>query len=188
VNVAQAFLTSGQVPARQGNAHLQIVPYQLFATADSWLVLAVGNDGQWQRFCQVADRPDLASDPRFLTNTQRVQLREILVPIVDKVMRSRTTSVWLESLTSANVPHAPVWNYQSVFESPQQAARGMRLSVRDPDGREVDLIGSPFHIEGTPLPEPRMPPGLGDDTDAVLSELLGYDATRLAMLREKGVV
>src|SRR5712692_2384810 len=94
VNVAQAHLTSGQVPPRQGNAHLQIVPYQLFATADGWLVLAVGNDGQWQRFCQSAGRNDLAADARFTTNTLRVQNRNQLVPIVEALMKSRTSQDW----------------------------------------------------------------------------------------------
>src|SRR5205085_10493637 len=91
VNVAQAYLTSGQVPPRQGNAHLQIVPYQLFATADGWLVLAVGNDGQWQRFCKAAGREDLAADTRFSTNTLRVQNRHQLVPMIEKLMMSRAT-------------------------------------------------------------------------------------------------
>src|SRR5204862_6986660 len=98
VNVAQAYLTSGAVPPRQGNAHLQIVPYQLFATSDPWLVLAVGNDGQWQHFCKAANRPDLAADSRFTTNTLRVQHRTTLVPVVEAVMRTRTTKQWEEAL------------------------------------------------------------------------------------------
>src|SRR5438128_8235022 len=98
VNVAQAYLTSGQVPPRQGNAHLQIVPYQLFATADGWLVLAVGNDGQWQRFGQAAGRDDLAADARFTTNTLRVQNRDQLVPIVEALMKSRTSQDWQKKL------------------------------------------------------------------------------------------
>src|SRR5205807_3296644 len=88
VNVAQAYLTSGRVPPRQGNAHLQIVPYQAFATADDWLVLPVGNDGQWQRFCQAAGRADLAGDPRFASNTLRVRHRDVLVPLLEAVVRS----------------------------------------------------------------------------------------------------
>ena len=92
VNVAQAYLTSGAVPPRQGNAHLQIVPYQLFATADGWLVLAVGNDGQWQRFCQAAERPDLAADPRFTTNTPaRAGPGLVLVPLLEPLLKGRTT-------------------------------------------------------------------------------------------------
>src|SRR5204863_5204350 len=119
VNVAQAYLTSGTVPPRQGNAHLQIVPYQLFATADSWLVLAVGNDGQWQRFCQAAARPDLAADGRFTTNTLRVQNRAVLVPLLEPVLKGRTAPEWEERLTAAEVPHAPVWDYATLFAQPQ---------------------------------------------------------------------
>src|SRR6516165_624155 len=110
VNVAQAYLSSGAVPPRQGNAHLQIVPYQLFATSDSWLVLAVGNDGQWQHFCAAAGRADLAADARFTTNTQRVEQREILVPQLEPLLRTRMTRQWQEALVAAEIPHAPVWD------------------------------------------------------------------------------
>ncbi len=188
VNLAQAYLTGGTVPARQGNAHLQIVPYQLFATADGWLVLAVGNDGQWQHFCRAAERPDLAGDPRFLTNRQRVEARAVLVPLVDDVMRRRTTADWEKRLLQAGVPHAPVWTYAELFAHPQAAARGLKVEVRGPDGRPVDLVGSPFHIRGADLPLPTQPPALGQDTDAVLQELLGLDAARLEELRQRGIV
>jgi crotonobetainyl-CoA:carnitine CoA-transferase CaiB-like acyl-CoA transferase len=188
VNLAQAYLTSGSVPPRQGNAHLQIVPYQLFATADGWLVLAVGNDGQWQRFCQAAGREDLAADPRFATNTLRVQNRAILVPLLERVMRTLRTDEWQERLRAAEVPHAPVWDYATLFAHAQAAARGLRLTVRDVEGRPVDLVGSPFHIGGAMLPAARVPPRLGQDTDQVLSELLGVDALRLSQLRQAGVI
>jgi crotonobetainyl-CoA:carnitine CoA-transferase CaiB-like acyl-CoA transferase len=188
VNVAQAYLTGGAVPPRQGNAHLQIVPYQLFATADGWLVLAVGNDGQWQRFCRAAGRPDLAADPRFATNTLRVQTRTALVPLVEAEMRRRTTAAWQELLTAAEVPHAPVWDYADLFAQPQAAARGLRVEVRDPHGKPVDLIGTPFHIAGTTPPAPTLPPRLGEHTEEVLREVLGLDAERIRELRAKGVV
>ena len=188
VNVVQACLTIGAVPARQGNAHLQIVPYQLFTTADSWIVLAVGNDGQWQRFSQAAGRPDLAADPRFLTNALRVQNREALVPLLESLLRQLSTAQWQERLLAAEVPHAPVWNYTELFSHPQAQARGLRVAVRDPQGRPVDLVGSPFHIAGTALSKPSPPPSLGEHTDAVLTELLGMDAARLARLREQGVI
>src|SRR5438093_2047691 len=139
VNVVQAYLTSGSVPPRQGNAHLQIVPYQLFATADGWLVLAVGNGGQWQRFCDVAGQPELASDSRFTTNTLRVENRCVLVPLVEALMRGRTSQAWQDGLLAAGVPHAPVWDYATLLEQPQAAARGLRVTVRDIDGRPVDL-------------------------------------------------
>jgi crotonobetainyl-CoA:carnitine CoA-transferase CaiB-like acyl-CoA transferase len=188
VNLAQAYLTGGTVPPRQGNAHLQIVPYQLFATADSWIVLAVGNDGQWQRFCRAAERPDLAADVRFTTNTQRVQQRDVVVPLLEPVLKGRTTRDWEERLTNAEVPHAPVWDYATLFAQPHAEERGLRVSVRDPQGRPVDLIGTPFHIGGTTLPTPTMPPTLGQHTDEVLRELLGLDAARVEELRHAGVV
>ena len=164
------------------------MPYQLFATADTWLVLAVGNDGQWQRFCAAAGRPDLAADPRFATNPQRVEGRDVLVPEVEAVMRTRTTRQWQEALVAAEVPHAPVWDYAELFAQPQAAARGLRLTVRDAEGRPVDLVGTPFHIAGAPLPPPLAPPRLGQDTDAVLREVLGLDAGRLEELRRQGVI
>jgi crotonobetainyl-CoA:carnitine CoA-transferase CaiB-like acyl-CoA transferase len=188
VNVAQAYLTSGRVPPRQGNAHLQIVPYQLFATADSWLVLAVGNDGQWQRFCRASQRPDLAADGRFTTNTQRVEGREALLPLLEPLLKGRTTRDWEERLTAAEVPHAPVWDYATLFAQPQVEARGLRVTVRDPQGRPVDLIGTPFHIAGATLPAPAMPPDLGQDTEAVLREVLGLGSAQIEELRRAGVV
>jgi crotonobetainyl-CoA:carnitine CoA-transferase CaiB-like acyl-CoA transferase len=188
VNLVQAYLTSGTVPPRQGNAHLQIVPYQLFATANGWLVLAVGNDSQWQHFCQAAGRPDLGADARFATNTLRVQNRAVLVPLVEEVLRSRPTTAWQNALLAAGVPHAPVWDYAQVFDHPQAAARGLRVTVRDPEGRAVDLVGTPFHIADTTLPAPSAPPQLGQHTEEVLKNLLGLDAARIKDLRRQGVI
>jgi crotonobetainyl-CoA:carnitine CoA-transferase CaiB-like acyl-CoA transferase len=188
VNVAQAYLSSGTVPARQGNAHLQIVPYQLFSTLDGWIVLAVGNDGQWQHFCQVAKRPDLASDDRFRANTGRVTNRLELVPLIERVMKERSTAEWQALLVKADVPHAPVWNYQQLFSQPQADARGWRITVRDPTGNPVDLVGSPFHIRGSELENPGMPPGLGLDTHSVLRELLGLQAKELDEFRSRGII
>jgi crotonobetainyl-CoA:carnitine CoA-transferase CaiB-like acyl-CoA transferase len=188
VNLAQAFLTSGRVPERQGNAHLQIVPYQLFATADGYLVLAAGNNGQYRRFCEAAGRPELASDPRFATNSLRVENRKLLVPLLEELFKTRATEQWQELLLQAEVPHAPVWDYAEVFSHPQAAARGLKVTVRDPQGRLVDLVGSPFHITGSSPPAMGMPPRLGQDTDQVLRELLGLDGVQLAALHQQGVI
>jgi crotonobetainyl-CoA:carnitine CoA-transferase CaiB-like acyl-CoA transferase len=188
VNLAQAYLTSDQVPARQGNAHLQIVPYQLFATADSWLVLAVGNDGQWHHFCKAANRTDLAADERFATNIQRVQHRDILVPMVGAILADKTTAEWERALQTAGVPHAPVWDYARVFAEPQAEARNLRVTVRDPQGRAVDLLGSPFHIAGADLPAPALPPDLGQHTESILRDLLGKKEDQIADLRRRGIV
>ncbi|HEY7159112.1 MAG TPA: CoA transferase [Gemmataceae bacterium] len=187
VNVVQAYLTSGALPARQGNAHLQIVPYQLFATADSWLVLAVGNDGQWQRFCRAVERSDLAADERFTTNVLRVQNRMVLVPLIESLMRTRTTAAWEELLRTAEVPHAPVWTHADLFARPEMAER-LRVTVRDPSGRPVDLLASPFHITGVTMPSPAAPPTLGQHTEEVLTRLLGLTAERVHQLRQEGVI
>jgi len=188
VNVVQAFLTSGQLPPRQGNAHLQIVPYQLFATKDSWIVLAIGNDGQWNRFCKEANARDLGADSRFATNAARVQNRTVLVPLVEGLMKGRTTEDWQNLLRDADVPHAPVWDYASLFAHPQTAARGLRVTVHDPQGRPVDLVGAPFHIDGAALPSVTVPPALGADTTRVLTELLGIDSDGLAQLTAQKVI
>jgi crotonobetainyl-CoA:carnitine CoA-transferase CaiB-like acyl-CoA transferase len=188
VNVVQAYLCSGEMPARQGNAHLQIVPYQAFATADDWLIVAVGNDAQWQRFCQAAERPDWADDPRFATNTQRVEQRGILVPMIEAAMRTRTCAAWQQRLHDAEVPCAPVLDYPQLFSLEQIAARGMKVTVRDVDGKSVELAGAPFHVQGAALPAPLMPPRLGEHTEEVLREVLELDAERIEALRQKNVI
>jgi crotonobetainyl-CoA:carnitine CoA-transferase CaiB-like acyl-CoA transferase len=188
VNIAQAFLTGGTVPPRQGNAHLQIVPYQAFATADEWLILAVGNDGQWQRFCTAAERPDLAADPRFTTNVQRVENRAILVPLVEAEMRRRPVAEWQRRLAQAEVPHAAVLDYRQLFALEQAASRGLKIAVRDAAGQPVELVGSPFHIAGAQLPTPSLPPRLGQHTDEILRELLGLSAAEVARLHGAEVV
>jgi crotonobetainyl-CoA:carnitine CoA-transferase CaiB-like acyl-CoA transferase len=192
VNVVQAYLSGGALPPRQGNAHLQIVPYQLFATADGFLVLAVGNDGQWQRFCRAAGAADLVADPRFATNPLRVQHRDELVPQVEALLRTRSTASWEEALREAEVPNAPVWSYADLFSHPQAIARGLRLTVHDPQGRPVDLIGPPFHLTGAgseaTLPTTTMPPDLGEHTETVLQGILGLSGERIADLRRRGII
>jgi crotonobetainyl-CoA:carnitine CoA-transferase CaiB-like acyl-CoA transferase len=148
----------------------------------------VGNDGQWKHFCAAAGEPQLAEDARFQTNTQRVRNRSELVPKVEAIMKSRTTRQWQDALVAAEVPHAPVWDYADLLAQPQGEARGWRVTVRDPQGQPMDLLGSPFHIAGAGLPSPEMPPALGQHTDEVLMELLGLNAHRLAELRNRGVI
>lgn len=188
VNVVQAFLSSGVMPPRQGNAHLQIVPYQAFPTADDWLILAVGNDGQWQRFCAAAEQADLAADQRFSTNALRVEHRGLLVPMVEGVMKMRSRSDWQTRLLAAEVPHAPVLNYPQLFSLEQVASRSMKVTVRDLDGKPVDLAGSPFHLQGATLPPAMMPPRLGEHTDQVLREVLGIDADTVRQMRARQVI
>jgi crotonobetainyl-CoA:carnitine CoA-transferase CaiB-like acyl-CoA transferase len=188
VNVVQAYLTGGKVPPRQGNAHLQIVPYQVFATADDWVILAIGNDQQWQRFCEAAARPDLAGEPRYQTNTLRVQHRHELVPKLEALFRTRSTAQWRELIEKADIPSAPVWNYSQLFASEQAQARGLKVSVRDPSGRPVDLVGTPFHIAGATLPPAAMPPRLGEHNAEVWRDLLQLDDVEIERLRRNRVI
>jgi glutaryl-CoA transferase len=188
VNIPQAYLSSGQLPPRQGNAHLQIVPYQLFQTADGWLVLNVGNDGQWQQFCAAAERNELGADVRFTTNAERVRHRTELIPLIENIMRLRTTADWQERLRSMNVPHALVLDHAELFKQEQVAARNMKITVRDPNGQTVDLVGTPFQISGSPPAPANMPPTLGQHTAELLQQVLKLDAARLDELRQQKVI
>lgn len=184
VNVAQAYLTAGEAPRRQGNAHPQIVPYQAFAAKDGWLVLAVGNDAQFRRFAKVARREDLGEDVRFATNAARVRHREILVPIVGQVIATRTVEDWVQLLAQVDVPAGPVWDLGTLFGSSVAQDRGLIISARMVDGTPVSLVGSPLVAGLQPTP----PPKLGQDTDAVLAEMLGLSPAAIAKLRQDGVV
>ena len=188
INLAQAYLLTGQVPPRPGNTHFQIVPYALFAAADGWVVLNVGNDSQWRHFCAAAGAPDLAADPRFVTNPLRVRHRDVLFPRLNALFQTRTVADWCARLEAARVPHAPVNDYAAVFANEQVLSRGMKVRVTDPTGQPVDLLGSPFHWTGAELPAPTFPPKVGEHTDAVLRDVLGLGADRVDELRRAGVV
>jgi glutaryl-CoA transferase len=186
VNVAQAYLTSGELPPRQGNAHLQIVPYQLFQTADGWLILNVGNDSQWQAFCAAAGADELGKNPRFTTNRQRVEHRAEVIPKVEAVMTSLPTAEWERRLV--HVPHAVVRNYAQVFADPAVLARGMKLTVKDANGNPVELVGNPVRMPGVSFPPAACPPFLGQHTAEVLKELAGLDEAAVKHMRADGVV
>src|SRR5262249_45935934 len=127
-------------------------------------------------------------DPRFGTNAQRVKQRGILVPMIEATMRSQTCAVWQQRLRDADVPYAPVLDYPQLFSLDQVAARGLKVSVRDVDGKNVELVGSPFHVQGATLPPPSMPPRLGQHTEEILREVLGLDAEQIEALRQKKAI
>jgi crotonobetainyl-CoA:carnitine CoA-transferase CaiB-like acyl-CoA transferase len=188
VNLAQAFLTSGKLPSRQGNAHLQIVPYQMFATSDGYVVLNVGNDRQWQHFCEAAEALELKGDERFRTNRLRVEHRDLIVPQLESLLKTRTTEDWCQRFEEHQVPHARVQNYRELFEQPIISERGMRQTVCDPQGKPVDLLGSPFHLQNQSSDPPRFPPQLGEHSEEVLQELLALSPDQLRELRAQGVI
>jgi formyl-CoA transferase len=182
------FGCSGEVPKRYGNAHANIVPYEVFPSADGHIILAVGNDGQFASFCAVAGRPELAVDPRFRTNPDRVRHRPVLVPIVQDIVRTQGSRWWIERLEAAGVPCGPINDMGQVFEDPQVRHRGMRVDIPHPLGVDVPTVASPMRFSATPVAYDRPPPMLGEHTDAVLGELLGYDAALITALRSDGVL
>ena len=187
VNEGLNYLTSGETPPRRGNAHPNIVPYQLFETLDGHVILAVGNDAQFQRFCDFAGLPELAVDGRFITNAARVRNRDAIVAILAPVLRRHPMAHWLAGLEALGVPCGPVNDIAAAFNDPQVKARGMKITMPHPAG-EVDLIASPVKMSATPVTYRRPPPTLGQHTDEVLAELLGLDETERARLREKKVI
>lgn len=169
-NVGQSYVSTAKVPARQGNAHAQIVPYEVFASADGWIVLAVGNDQQWQRFCAAAGRVDLAVDQRFLTNDGRVQRRDELVPIVATIMQAKNTAVWESLLGASGVPCGPIWDLQTLMSSKLASERRFVVKATQADGTEIDLLRSPLVSEPELL---RAPPALNGHRQEILQDWLG---------------
>jgi len=182
------YLVSGEAPGRRGTAHPNIVPYQAFRTSDGFLMLAVGNDAQFARFCAMAGVAELAADPRFVTNQDRVAHRGELVPRLEGIMLTRNSAAWLADLRNAQVPCGPINDLAQVFAEPQVRHRQLRLDLPHPLSGSVPGVRSPVLFSRTSLQYDRPPPPLGADTDEVLRQRLGLDSTALAALRSRGVV
>ncbi len=187
-NMNMNYLTTGKAPGRAGNAHQNIVPYQVFAAADGHVVIAVGNDSQYAKFCEIAGRPDLAADPRFASNAGRVRNRAALVPLLEAIVRDRPAAFWAEKLEAAGVPCGPINSIAQALGDPQAVARGIRVDLPHPVGGTVPLVGMPIRMSGSSPNYERPPPLLGQHTDEVLRELAGMDAGEIAALRARGVV
>ncbi|HEY6005291.1 MAG TPA: CaiB/BaiF CoA-transferase family protein [Anaeromyxobacter sp.] len=186
-NLAESYLVTGRPPARLGNAHASIVPYQAFATRDGHVVVAVGNDAQFARLCEVAGRPELAADPRFATNAARVESRAALVPILGALLAARPTREWVDALEEAGVPCGPINDLAQVFEDPQVRARGLRVEVAHPLAGAVPLVASPMRLSETPVRH-GTPPLLGEHTREVLADVLGMTEAEIEALRRGGVI
>ena len=189
-NQASAFLNTGVAPRRQGNTHPSLAPYQDFHTRDGAMLLAIGNNGQFARFCEAAGHAEWANDPRYATNTLRVRHREVLIPQMEEVTRTRTTAEWIALLEDKAVPCGPINDIAQAFEDEQVKARGLAVSLPRDAGDGIDHIvgvASPLRLKGTPPVLRNAPPALGQHTDEVLSEL-GFDERWRAALRDAGVV
>lgn len=186
-NLGSNYLTTGVAPKRVGNAHQNIVPYQVFETSDGHLILAVGNDGQFSRFCDVAGCPELARDARFSSNADRVRNRDLLVPKLSLLMKARPRATWLVALEAAKVPCGAINNLQEVFDDPQVLAREMIVPMRHPLTDALRLVASPMKLSATPVSYRQAPPLLGQHTDEVLAEF-GLHPDQVAQLRAQGIV
>jgi crotonobetainyl-CoA:carnitine CoA-transferase CaiB-like acyl-CoA transferase len=193
-NLGANYLVSGKVPGRAGNAHQNIVPYQVFEVAPAsdghkdHIILAVGNDGQFAKFCQVAGCPELASDPRFAKNQDRVRNRGVLVPVLEKILKARAKADWLGALEAAKVPCGAINNLAEVFADPHVRARGMVHAWEHPLAGAMNLVSSPIKLSGTPVRTDLPPPLLGQHTEEVLREVLGWEEERIARLRAQEVI
>ena len=193
-NLGANYLVSGKVPGRLGNAHQNIVPYQVFETAaavdgrQDHIILAVGNDSQFAKFCDVAGRPELARDARFARNQDRVRNREVLVPLLEAVMKQRAKGDWLAALETAKVPCGAINNLAEVFADPQVRQRGMVDRWDHPLAPGLRLVASPINLSATPVRTDLPPPLLGQHTGQVLAELLRRTPTEVADLRDRKVI
>lgn len=186
-NQGMNYLYSGQLPQRMGNAHPNTVPYQDFPTADGHMILAIGNDGQFAKFCAAAERAEWASDERFATNAARVTHRQALIPMIQAVTRTRNTSAWVSLLENLGVPCGPIHTVDQVYQDPQVRARDMTFEMQHPTAGPIPLVASPIRMSETPVAYRHAPPMLGQHTREVLSEVLGMTEDNLNDLKQQGV-
>jgi crotonobetainyl-CoA:carnitine CoA-transferase CaiB-like acyl-CoA transferase len=186
--IGTLYLTAGELPTPQGSAHEFTVPWQAFETKDGYVVIATRQDSFWRKLCAVLGEPALADDPRFATNPKRLENRAVLVPIIERILRTRTVADWLERLRAAQVPAAPVNNLDRAFAEPPVAEREMIVEYDHPEVGKVRLPGNPIKISQSSQAISRPAPRLGEHTDEVLRDLLKLPAERIAELRRQGVV
>jgi crotonobetainyl-CoA:carnitine CoA-transferase CaiB-like acyl-CoA transferase len=187
-NQAMNYLVSGCEPQRLGNAHPNIVPYQALATADGYIILAIGNDKQFSKFCILAGRAELAEDVRFISNAARVENRKVLIPMLEQALQQRKSAEWMSILDAAGIPCGPINTLAEVFSDPQVEARQMRIELEHPRGGKVALVGSPMKFSASPVEYKQAPPLLGEHNTEILGELLGLSAQVRQKLAEDGVI
>ncbi len=187
-NQGMNYLTSGKSPGRLGNAHPNIVPYQAFPTADGHIIIAVGNDAQFARFCEAIDRPDLAAEPAYADNSVRVKNREALVSAIAETLAELKSEPLQAALDAAGIPWGPINTIEQLFADPQVVARGLRTDLDHPLAGKVPMVRNPIRYSETEIEHDTPPPLLGEHTDAVLAELLSLDDDEIERLRANGVI
>jgi crotonobetainyl-CoA:carnitine CoA-transferase CaiB-like acyl-CoA transferase len=186
-NQGMNYLYSGQLPQRMGNAHPNTVPYQDFPTEDGHMILAIGNDGQFAKFCAAAGHAEWASDERFATNAARVSNRQTLIPLIQAVTQTRSTRAWVSMLENVGVPCGPIHTVDQVYQDPQVQARQMTFDMHHPTAGPIPLVANPIRMSHTPVDYRHAPPMLGQHTREVLAEVLGMTEDSLNDLKQQGV-
>ena len=187
-NQATNYLIGGEVPGRIGNSHPNIVPYQAFATRDGHLILAVGNDAQFQRFCDVIGEPQLALDSRYVSNRMRVENRETLCRQISEFLKTHNTRDWLQRFEDNHIPCGPINSIDQVFDHPQIVARKMQISIIDERAGEVAGVANPINYSRSIIDYAVPPPQLGSSTESILGEYLEYSALEISELRNKSII
>jgi len=187
-NVASNYLVGGAEPRRLGNAHPNITPYEAFRARDRWFALAAANERQWGVLCDTIGQPDLKDDPRFATNGARVCNRPALLEVLGGVFAARDADEWLADLRQAGLPCGPINAVPDVFDHPQAQARGLALEAEHPTAGPIRMTGFPYKLSGTPAKVRQPPPTLGQHTEEILVDLLGYSADRVATFREREII
>jgi len=187
-NQITGYFVNGKIPFRYGNAHASLVPYQVFAVKEGEIVIAVGNDTQWQRYCEAIERPDLAQDPKWEKVTGRIIGRSELIPLLAKTMLEKNRDEWISILESYDVPCGPINNYQQVFEDPHVIHREIKVDTQYEDGSMISTIASPLRLQSTPPEYRRPPPKLGDSNFEILNQLLGYSAESIEQLKNEKII
>ncbi len=187
-NQGMNYLISGRSPGRSGNSHPNVAPYQPFETADGWIIVAIGNDNQFGRYCRLIGRPEMADDERFKRNQGRIENRAELIPPIEAAMRQRSSADWLAALEAEGIPGGPINELDQVFADPQVQHRGMNIELPHALAGDVPLIASPIKLSQTPVSYSHAPPTLGEHSEAVLADVLGLAADEIAELRQRGIV
>ena len=186
--MASNYLTTGVAPKRWGNAHPNVVPYQTFQTQDGWIIVATGNDSQYRKFVEAGGSPEMASDPRFLTNPLRIQNRDELIPMLREMTLKKSKQAWISLLEKVGVPCGPINDLSEVFENEQVIARNIKQTIHHPMGDMVNLVASPMRLSKTPATIRTPPPTLGQHTDEILEKELGIDSATIAQWRNQNII
>jgi formyl-CoA transferase len=186
-NQISNYFHSGKIPERWGNAHPNLLPYEVFPTADGHLILGAGNDSQWASLCAAAGHPELASDPRFRTMPDRIRNRRTLIPLLQEIIKQRASGDWIARFDAANVPCGPINNYKEVFENPQVQHRGLKIEMPHPLAGSIPGVASPMRFSETPVEYEAPPPLLGQHTREVLSGVLGMSGEEMDRLAARKI-